>query len=100
MYKAIYASAWDLADDGRDAALELIRETGVNTVTLAVSQPGRTRHPYGAGGRASPPLDGMALFRARPERYGHLKPRVHPVLSERDALAELQRAAPDLGRAA
>ena len=74
MYKAIYASAWDLADDGRDAALESIRETGVNTVTLAVSQP-------------------------RPERYGHLKPRVHPMVRESDALTELQRAASDLDRA-
>ena len=39
MYKAIYASAWDLVDDGLDAVLERIRATGVNTITLAASQP-------------------------------------------------------------
>ena len=42
----------------------------------------------------------MVLFRARPERYGHIKPQVHPMVREWDALAELQRAASDLGRAA
>jgi hypothetical protein len=101
VYKAIYAFARDLADDGRDAALERIRESGANTVTLAASEPaGRTPCQDAAGGRASSPAPGMVHFRARPERYGHIKPRVHPMVRECDALAELQRAAPDLGRAA
>jgi hypothetical protein len=101
MYKAIYASAWDLADDGRDAALERIRESGVNTITLGVSQPaGPTPHLYAPGGRASSSPDGTVHFRARPERYGHIKPQVHPRVRECDPLAELQRAAPDLDRAA
>ena len=101
MYKAIYTSAWDLADDGRDAALESIRETGANTITFAASEPvGRTPYQDAAGSQVSSPAARTVHFRARPERYGHLKPRVHPVVSEWDALAELQRAAPDLGRAA
>jgi hypothetical protein len=96
MYKAIYASAWDVADEGRDFAIERIRETGINTITLGAGQlAGRT-----PGGQASSPGAGTVYFRARPERYGHIKPRVHPVVSECDALAELQRAAPDLDRAA
>lgn len=101
MYKAVYASVWDLAEDGLDSALERIRETGGNTITLAAAPPGGpTPRPYGPGGRASSPAAGAVHFRARPERYGHIKPRVHPVVSECDGLAELQRAAPDLDRAA
>jgi hypothetical protein len=101
MYKAVYAFARDLADGGRDAALERVRETGINTITLAASQPaGLVPNPYGADGRASCPAAGAVHFRARPERYGHIKPQVHPMVRECDALAELQRAAPDLGRAA
>jgi hypothetical protein len=101
MYKAIYASAWDLAGDGREAALERIRETGVNTITFAASQPvGPTPYQDAAGEQASTPAAGTVQFRARPERYGHIKPKVHPLVRECDALAELQRAAPDLGRAA
>jgi hypothetical protein len=96
MYKAIYASAWDVADEGRDFAIERIRETGINTITLGAGQlAGRT-----PGGQASSPGAGTVYFRARPERYGHIKPQVHPMVGECDALAELQRAAPDLGRAA
>jgi hypothetical protein len=100
MYKAIYASAWDLVDEGLDQALEHIRASGANTVTLAASQvAGPISHPRQAG-RTSSAADGTVYFRARPERYGHVKPRVHPLVSECDGLAELQRVAPDLGRAA
>ena len=99
MYKAIYASAWDLVDEGLDQALEHIRACGANTVTLAATQPAgacpRPARPAGVDA-----ADGTVYFRARPERYGHIKPQVHPVVSDCDALAELQRAAPDLGRAA
>ena len=101
MYKAIYASTWDLVDDGLRTALERIRETGVNTITLAASQPaGLLSRPHGPGGQAPARADGTLYFHARPERYGHIKPRVHPLVSECDALAELERAAPDLSRAA
>jgi hypothetical protein len=93
MYKAIYASTWDLVDDGLDQALEHIRACGANTVTLAATQPAGARSPAG-------PAAAMVYFRARPERYGHIKPRVHPLVRDCDGLAELQRAAPDLGRAA
>jgi hypothetical protein len=101
MYKAIYASAWDLVDDGWNAALERIRETGVNTITLAASQPaGPTPYPYATGAaRASPPAAGTVHFRARPERYGHIKPQVHPMAREmrRPRRAAAGRARPRPG---
>ena len=97
MYKAIYASTWDLVDEGLDQALEHIRACGANTVTLAATRPAGARsRPHTPAG----PAAAAVLFRARPERYGHIKPQVHPVVSDCDALAKLQRAAPDLGRAA
>jgi hypothetical protein len=101
MYKGIYAYPWDLADEGLDEALGRIRDTGVNTVTLAASyHAGKFLRPHGRSSKVTFLQDGMVYFRARPERYGHIRPRVHPMVGEFDALAELQRAAPDLERAA
>lgn len=101
MYQGIYAYPWDLADEGLDQALGRIRDAGVNTVTLAASyHAGKFLRPHGRSGKVTFLQDGMVYFRARPERYGHIKPRVHPMVDEFDGLAELQRAAPDLGRAA
>jgi hypothetical protein len=101
MYKAIYTYPWDLADEGLDEALARIRATGVNTITLAASyHAGKFLRPHGRSGKVTFLKDGMVYFRARPERYGHIKPRVHPMVDEFDAFALLQRAAPDLARAA
>jgi hypothetical protein len=97
MYTAIYASTWDLVEDGLDHALEQIRASGVNTITLAATRPaGPSPRRREGDARAR----GTAYFRVRPERYGHIKPHVHPVVSECDGLRELQRVAPDLGGAA
>jgi hypothetical protein len=99
MYKGIYAYPWDLAE-GLEAALARIRDAGVNTVTLAASShAGAFLPPYGRTA-VGPAADGMVCFRARPERYGHIRPRVHPMVDEFDALARLRRAAPELGRVA
>ena len=99
MYKAIYAYPRDLAGEGLDVALGRIREAGINTINVAVSG-----HAGAVSlcrtGEVQPAADGTVCFRARPERYGHIRPRIHPTVQEFDALAELQRAAPDLGRAA
>ncbi|HEX2480121.1 MAG TPA: hypothetical protein VHK45_12655 [Geminicoccaceae bacterium] len=100
MYKAIYASTWDLVDESLDQALEHIRACGANTVTLAASHAAGPMPQSRPAGRTSSAADGTVYFRARPERYGHIKPQVHPVVSDCDALAELHSAAPDLGRAA
>jgi hypothetical protein len=101
MDKAIYAYPWDLADDGLDVALGRIREMGFNTITLAASShAGTFLRPQAQSGEQTSPDDGTVCFRARPERYGHIRPRVHPTVEAFDGLAELQRAAPDLSRAA
>jgi hypothetical protein len=101
MYKGIYVHPRDLADERLEVALDRIRETGINTVTLAVScDAGSFLRGRGRTGEMDPEADGAVCFRARPERYGHIRPRVHPMVEGFDALAELQRAAPDLGRAA
>jgi hypothetical protein len=101
MYKAIYACPWELPDETLDVALGGIRESGLNTITLAVSRnAGAFLRPPGRTGEVELAADGAVCFRARPERYGHIRPRVHPMVEKIDALAELQRAAPDLGRAA
>jgi hypothetical protein len=100
MYKAIYAYPWEFADTGLGMALGRIRESGLNTITLAMScHAGAFLRAHGGAGEVDC-ADGTVWFRARPERYGHIRPRVHPMVEEFDALAELQRTAPDLGRAA
>jgi hypothetical protein len=100
VYKAIYASAWDLVDGGLDRALEDIRASGANTITLAASLAAGAMAQPRQRGRTAPAAESTVFFRARPERYGHLKPRVHPLVRRTDGFADLQRAAPDLGRAA
>jgi hypothetical protein len=101
MYKGIYVHPRDLADDGLEVALGPIRETGINTVTLAVScDAGTFLGARGRTGGMDSEAEDAVCFRARPERYGHIRPRVHPMVDGFDALAELQRAAPDLDRAA
>jgi hypothetical protein len=101
MDKAIYAYPRDLAGDGLDVALDRIREIGFSTITLAASpHAGRFLRPKAQGGEPTLPDEGTVYFRARPERYGHIRPRVDPTVEAFDGLAELQRAAPDRGRAA
>jgi hypothetical protein len=101
MYKGIYVYPWELAEQELDLALGRIRDTGINTVTLAVSsQAGASLRPDHPASQADPGADGTVCFRARPERYGHIRPRLHSSVERFDALAELQRAAPDLDRAA
>ncbi len=101
MYKAIYTYPWDLADEGLELALGRIRPTGVNALTVAASyHAGKFLRPHGAGAKVYFPKDGTVYFKARPERYGHIKPLVNPLVEEFDALAELARTAPDLERVA
>ena len=101
MHTALYAYPRDLADQGLDLALGRIRDAGVNTITLAAScHAGEFLGPHGRSGKRRVSAEGTVCFRARPERYGHIKPRLHPIVDAFDAFAELQRAAPDLGRAA
>jgi len=101
MYKGLYAYAWDLADEGLDAALERIRPTGVNTITLAASyHAGKFLRPHGRSGKVYFPKDGTVYFRARSERYGQIRPLINPLVEDFDGFAELARAAPDFDRVA
>ena len=100
-YRALYTYAWDLADEGLETALGRIRPTGINTITLAASyHAGKFLRPHGVGGKVYFPTDGTVYFQARPERYGQIKPLVNPLVAEFDALAELEKQAPDLDRVA
>jgi hypothetical protein len=101
MYKALYTYLWDHADEGLDTVLERVRPTGVNTITLAASyHAGKFLRPHGRSGKVYFPQDGTVYFKARPERYGHIKPLVNPLVDEFDAFERLAREAPDLGRVA
>ncbi len=100
-YRALYTYAWDLADEGLEVALGRIRPTGINTITLAASyHAGKFVRPHGVGGKVYFPKDGTVYFQARPERYGQIKPLINPLVAEFDALALLEKQAPDLERVA
>ena len=101
MYKALYTYAWDLADEGLDTVLERVRPTGINTITLAASyHAGKFLRPHGRSGKVYFPEDGTVYFKARPERYGQIKPLVNPLVDELDGFAALRETAPDLQRCA
>jgi hypothetical protein len=100
-YRGLYAYAWDLADEGLEVALDRIRPTGINTITLAASyHAGKFLRPHGVSGKVYFPKDGTVYFQARAERYGEIKPLVNPLVAEFDAFAELEQRAPDLDRVA
>jgi hypothetical protein len=101
MYKSLYCYPWDLADEGLEAVLERLRPTGINTITLAASyHAGKFLRPHGNSGKVYFPKDGTVYFKARPERYGHIKPLVNPLVEEFDGFALLRKHSPDLGRCA
>jgi hypothetical protein len=101
MYKAIYAYPWELVPEELDAALGGARDAALNSITLAMScRSGPLPGASARTGESRSAAEGTVCFRARPERYGHIRPIVHPMVEQFDALAELQRRAPDLDRAA
>jgi hypothetical protein len=101
MYKAIYTYPWDLADEGLETVLDRVRPLGINTITLAASyHAGKFVRPHGRSGKVYFPKDGTVYFKARPERYGHVRPLVNPLVEEFDAFALLHKHAPDLERCA
>ncbi len=101
MYKAIYAYAWDLADEGIDTVLDRLRPTGINTITLAASyHAGKFVRPHAPGSKVKFLDDGTVYFRPRADRYGAIAPIVNPMVAELDVLAELERRAPDFDRVA
>lgn len=86
MYRAMYAYAWDLADDTNGIVDRLVGY-GLNTVTLAASyHAGKFIRPQGKHGKVFFPEDGTVYFNADPARYGVLQPRVNTLTQETDVL--------------
>ena len=89
-YKAIYAYPWDIAEVGRDAAVGRFVDLGLDTITIAGAyHAGKFLRPHGKGGKVYFPEDGTVYFRARPERYGEIKPLANTMLAQGDPLRDL-----------
>ena len=83
-YRAMFAYAWDLAEDLPGITGEL-RDLGLDTITFAGAyHAGKFLRPHGRGGKVYFPEDGTAYFRADPARYGAIKPQVSRVTAETD----------------
>jgi len=91
-YRAMFAYAWDLAEDLPGITAEL-KDLGLDTITFAGAyHAGKFLRPHGKGGKVYFPEDGTAHFRADPARYGAIKPRVSKLAAERDVLDEICKA--------
>ncbi|MEA2780068.1 MAG: hypothetical protein QOK29_1612 [Rhodospirillaceae bacterium] len=91
-YRAIYAYAWDLADEGVDQFVSSVRALGIDTVTLAGAyHAGKFIRPKGRSGKVYFPEDGTAYFRFDPERYGTIAPVLSKLASETDVMGALCR---------
>lgn len=100
-YKGLYCYAWDLLDEGIAEVAARLRGCGLDTVTLAAAyHAGKFLRPHGRSGKIVIPEDGTIYFRHDPARYGRVKPLPNSLLADHDPFAELERGAPDLGRAA
>jgi hypothetical protein len=96
-YRAIYAYAWDLADEGISAVLDRAAGLGLDTLSYAGAyHAGKFLRPHGKSGKVYFPEDGTIYFRADPARYGRVKPLPSRLIVERDILRE----AIDAGRLA
>jgi hypothetical protein len=95
-YKAIYAYAWDLAEEGVLHATGQFRALGLDTVTIAGSyHAGKFMRPRGKTGKVYFPEDGTVYFCPDVSRYGEIKPRQNGLLREKDVLRELTET-PDI----
>jgi hypothetical protein len=95
-YKAIYAYAWDLAEEGVLQATGQFRQLGLDTVTIAGSyHAGKFLRPKGRAGKVYFPEDGTIYFHPDLARYGDIKPRPNGLLREKDVLRELTQT-PDV----
>lgn len=89
-YRAIYAYAWDLAEEGVTEAVRKFRGLGLDTVTIAGSyHAGKFLRPHGKTGKVYFPEDGTVYFKTNPRRYAAIKPMANSMLAECDVLREL-----------
>jgi len=91
-YRAIYAYAWDIAEQGVSESVAELHGLGLNTVTIAGSyHAGKFLRPHGKNGKVYFPEDGTVYFKADHGRYGGIKPVANSLLAERDVLRELTK---------
>src|SRR5690606_29194398 len=91
-YRSLYAYPWDLAETDGDAFAAFLRRQGLNGVTLAAAyHAGKFLRPHGRRGRVHFPEDGAAYFRARPDRYGRIRPFTAEMTGTDDVLGRLTR---------
>lgn len=88
-YRAVYAYAWDLAEDP-DRIIARFIERGLNTISYAASyHAGKFLRPQGTGGKVYFPEDGTVYFRPDDTAYGAIRPRASRLAAETDWLARL-----------
>ncbi len=88
--RALLCYAWDIAEQGVDAAIDSFKSLNINTATMAGAyHAGKFLRPHGQNGRVYFPEDGTAYFRTDPSRYGEIKPVENHLLAETDVLATL-----------
>ena len=89
-YRAIYAYAWNLADEGVDGVTGRVAALGINTITVAGSyHAGKFLQPHGRSGKVFFPEDGTVYFNPDPARYRTIKPVLNSLVRERDVLREI-----------
>jgi hypothetical protein len=89
-YRAIYAYAWNLADEGVSEVIGSVRALGLDTITLAGSyHAGKFLQPHGRSGKICFPEDGTVYFKPDLTRYGAITPACNTLVHERDVLREI-----------
>lgn len=95
-YRALYAYAWDLAEETPDAFVADLGRLSIDTLSIATSyHAGKFIRPHGRSGHVYFPEDGTVHCRVRPERYGRLRPVESRVSVESDAFGRFA-ARPDI----
>ncbi|MEA2536835.1 MAG: hypothetical protein QOF11_1069 [Chloroflexota bacterium] len=90
----MYVYPWDLVAEGHDAAMARIAAMGIRAVNLACAyHAGKFLLPHNPHHRVYFAEDGALYFRAEPERYGRLRPRISSLVADSgDPLVDADRA--------
>lgn len=96
MRKGLYVYPWDLEEEGTADVAARLRDTGLDSISLAVSyHAGKFVRPHAPRHKVYFPEDGVVYFRPDATRYGAIKPLVGALAEAFDALGELSNAAGD-----
>ncbi|MBB3929395.1 hypothetical protein GGR25_000414 [Kaistia hirudinis] len=84
-YRALYAYAWDLAEEEPDAFVADMKRLSLDTLSIAASyHAGKFLRPHGRSGHVYFPEDGTVHCHVTPERYGRIRPAVSAVAADGD----------------